>query len=118
MADWMSKQEINACWTAERAAGFDRGLVERDLDEVMRSLGIGSGSGPSAVPGVAVYLCEDLADEESIRKGLERLGHAVADVTCTTWIVEDGTDEEVVAVAFDTPCLPAEWRGHAPAPKL
>lgn len=114
---WMSKTEIKACAAAERRAGFDRRKAENDLDEVMRSLGIGSGGGPSVVPGVAVYLCEDWVDEGKVQKALERHGHVIEEVRCTTWTTEDGTDEDVVAVAFATPCLPAEWRGEGSVPK-
>jgi hypothetical protein len=118
MADMMSKHEIDACIASERQARFDRSKAENDLDEVMRSLGIGSGVGPSVVPGVAVYLCEDWADEDRIRQEMEKRGHKITEVRSTTWSVEDGTDEDVIAVAFDTPCLPAEWREEAPTPAI
>ncbi|MGY3582286.1 hypothetical protein ACVIGB_000789 [Bradyrhizobium sp. USDA 4341] len=118
MADLMSKKESDACVNAERRAHFDRSRAENDLDEVMRSLGIGSGAGPSVVPGVAVYLCDDWVDEDRIRKEMEKRGHKIVEVRSTTWVIEDGTDEDVIAVAFDTPCLPAEWREEAPAPTI
>lgn len=116
MADFMSENELKACAAAERKAGFNRSKAEGDLHEVMRKLGIGSGIGPSAVPGVAVYLCDDMADEDRIKRELEKLGHKVEDVISTTWVVEDGTDEDVVAVAFDTTCLPDDWRETPASP--
>ena len=118
MADLISKDEADACAAAELRAGFDRSKAENDLDEVMRSLGIGSGAGTSVVPGVVVYLCEDWADEDRIKQELEKRGHRISEVRSTTWIVDDGTDEDVIAVAFDAPCLPQEWREEALAPGM
>lgn len=118
MSSSMRKSEIRACAAAERQGHFDRSKAESDLDDVMRSLGIGSGAGPSVVPGVAVYLCDDWADENRIRLELEKRGHKIVEVRSTTWVVEDGTDEDVIAVAFDTPCLPAEWREDSPSPAM
>jgi len=103
----------------ERAA-FDRTRAEADLHEVMLSLGIGNWSVPSDVEGVAVYACDDLADTDAIREGLEGRGHALEQVTTAHWIVdgEDGSlEEEVIVVAFDVPDLPDEWRLDArPSP--
>lgn len=89
---------------------FDREKAERDLHEVMFSMGIGAWTGYSNVPGIAVYVCDDLVDTDEIRRALEDRGHSVTQVLECTWVTEEGHDEDVVAVAFDVPELPDDWR--------
>lgn len=88
---------------------FDRSRAENDLHDVMMGLGIGSWIAESEVPGVVVYVCDDLFDEDAILDAMEAKGHKVEQVQGCTWITDDG-DEDVVAVAFDCPELPDDWR--------
>jgi len=92
---------------------FDRERAENDLHEIMFSMGVGAWSGHSDVPGVSVYVCEDLVDTDRVHRALEERGHSVVQVIECAWGTEDGPDEDVVAVAFDVPELPDDWR---PAP--
>jgi len=92
---------------------FDRERAEQDLHEVMFSMGVGAWAGHSGVPGVAVYVCEDMVDTDKVHRALEERGHSVVQVVECAWGAEDGPDEDVVAVAFDVPELPDDWR---PAP--
>lgn len=103
---------------AERAVGFDRVKAERDLTEVMRSLGFGMNYIPSCEHAVVPYAYDlaRLIDTYSIQSALELRGHKIAGIAKTDWI--DGTgDGEVLAVAFDVPCLDLEWRTQATGPK-
>jgi hypothetical protein len=93
---------------------FDRSRAERDVHEVIYSMGIGDYACPCDIEGLAVYACKEFADTDGIQRALEDRGHSVVRVAEHAWefVSPDGRryDEDVIVVAFDVPGLPEHWR--------